>query len=341
MKKGITLAGNIIVDHNREVEKYPEHSNLVVINKSYITLGGAVSNSGISLSRIDPTLAINVLGVIGDDDDGKNALNEFRKYSNIDCSQVYTGKQNTGFTDVIVDTTNHTRTFFSFGGANSELSPEHFDFNKMDSAILHVGYILLLDTLDSPDAEFGTKMARVLFSAQQAGIKTSIDIVTEDSDRYKDIVPHALKYTDYCIINEEEAARTVGIKVRGLDGVLDVKACRSVCEELFILGVGEWVVIHSREGGIGLNKKGEFTTKPSLKLNPKEIKGTTGAGDAFLSGVLYGAYKGYSLDDAISLGIASSNASILEEGPTAGIKAENDLWEFYKSSEKENWPGFE
>ena len=114
-----------------------------------------------------------------------------------------------------------------------------------------------------------------------------------------------------------------------------------MCEGLFELGVAKVVVIHSREGAIGLTKDGEFVTKTSLKINHDEIKGTTGAGDAFLSGVLYGIYKNYSLDKAISLGIASSNASILAEGPTAGVKTEIELWDFYRSREKEKWPGFD
>ncbi len=340
MRKGITFAGNILIDHNLEVDYYPEHSNLVTINKVYSTLGGSVSNSGISLARIDPSLPIKVLGIIGDDSDGNLILDELNKYPNINYDQIFRGNLNTSFTDVISDTTNNTRTFFSYRGACSELSPEHFDFTKIDTDILHIGYVLLLDTLDSQDTQYGTKMARVLHDAQQVGIKTSIDVVTEDSDRFQKIVPSAIKYTDYCIINEEEASRTVGIDVRNLDGSLNIKECHKACAKLLEMGVKDWVVIHSREGGLGLSKTGEFVTKASLKINPKDIKGTTGAGDAFLSGVLFGAYKGYDLSKSISLGIASSNSAILEIGPTDGVKLEADLWDFYNAHEKENWFGF-
>ncbi|MGI6580151.1 MAG: carbohydrate kinase family protein [Saccharofermentanales bacterium] len=340
MNKGITVAGNMLVDHNREVDVYPQHSSLVSINKTYNTIGGAVCNSGIALAKLDSDLSVQAVGVIGDDADGHYILQEMRKYSNINLDGVTFGALNTSFTDVIADTTNKTRTFFSYKGSNSELGPEHFDFENMNTDILHVGYILLLDKLDQPDSEFGTSMARILHDAQKAGIKTSVDIVTEQSDRYKKIVTPAIKYTDYCVINEEEASRTVDIKVRNDSGELIVDKCKKVCEALFELGVKEWVVIHSREGGIGLDNRGNFFAKASLNILPEQIKGTTGAGDAFLAGVLYSAWKGYSIEKAIELGIGTSNASIIEEGPSKGILPENEIWEFYNKMEKEVWPGF-
>lgn len=341
MKKSITLAGNIIVDHIREVDQYPEHSNLAAINRTYNSLGGAVSNSGLCLARLDPDLDVHAIGVIGDDADGRFILDEFHKFPNFHTDQIVFGKLNSAFTDVISDTTNKTRTFFTYKGANSELSPEHFDFENFKTDILHIGYILLLDTLDEPDAEYGTKMARVLHMAQEAGIKTSIDVVTENSDRFRTNVPPAIKYCDYCIINEEEASRTVGIKARHENGDLDIEACKQICRKLFDLGVKEWVVIHSREGGIGLDNKGNFALKASLNIAKKDIKGTTGAGDAFLAGVLYGASQKYPISKAIALGIATSNASILAEGPTEGVKTEPEIWELYDSYEKEKWPGFD
>jgi arabinose-5-phosphate isomerase len=57
-------------------------------------------------------------------------------------------------------------------------------------------------------------MARLLAEAQKHGIKTSIDVVSEASDRFTRLVPPSLKYTDYCIINEIEAGQTTGIALR-------------------------------------------------------------------------------------------------------------------------------
>lgn len=45
-----------------------------------------------------------------------------------------------------------------------------------------------MDGLDAPDAEYGTKAARLLAKVQAAGIRTSVDIVSEQSDRFQGIV---------------------------------------------------------------------------------------------------------------------------------------------------------
>ena len=63
-------------------------------------------------------------------------------------------------------------------------------------------------------------MARLLAHAKERGIKTSIDVVSETGERFGRLVPPALRYTDYCIINEIEASRSTGIQLRAEDGAL-------------------------------------------------------------------------------------------------------------------------
>ena len=81
---------------------------------------------------------------------------------------------------------------------------------------------LLLDALDERDTRFGTKAARLLAAAQAAGVKTSVDVVSEDSDRFPKIVRPALKHVDYCILNEIEASKTTGFSIRQSDGQVPI-----------------------------------------------------------------------------------------------------------------------
>src|SRR6202012_5078250 len=105
------------------------------------------------------------------------------------------------------------RTFFHARGANALWSGTDLDFARTRARIFHLGYLLLLDALDEPDPKFGTKASRLLAAAQAAGIKTSVDVVSEDSDRFAKIVNPALKHVDYCILNEIEAGKTAGFKI--------------------------------------------------------------------------------------------------------------------------------
>src|SRR5690606_26420447 len=149
---------------------------------------------------------------------------------------------------------------------NSVLIDENvIQLEKINSKILHIAYILLLESLDKEDSEYGTKMAKLLKQAQDIGIKTSIDIVSENSNRYEKIVPPSLKYTNYCIINEIEAGNSVGIPLRDSTGKLLVENINTVLLRLKELGVQDWVVIHTPEGSFGYDGS-DFHSIPSLLL---------------------------------------------------------------------------
>ena len=196
--------------------------------------------------------------------------------------------------------------------------------------MLHVGYILLLDTLDEDDAEYGTKMARLLHSAQQRGIKTSIDVVSEASDRFAKKVCPALRYTDYCVINEVEASASTGIALRTEDGQLIKENFPAALKKMKQLGVSTWAVIHCPEIGCGLDENDNLVEVPSLKLPEGWIAGTVGAGDAFCSGVLYGAWKGMDLRSAIEMGTASAVCSLRAPGATEGMCTAEEAMQVYR-----------
>ena len=333
MKNGIILAGNMLVDALKDIDVYPAHSNLTTIRRVSKAIGGLVCNCGLDLAILDPDMPVRVMGVIGHDDNGRLIEDTFAKYPNIDTSGIrYSGE--TSFTDVMCDTSNATRTFFTYRGSASEFGPDDFDFDKIKGDILHAGYILLLDTMDEEDPEYGTKMARVLHDAQAHGIKTSIDVVSEEGDRFARLVSPALKYTDYCIINENEAQRITGVELIR-DGKVAEENIEKACKALFDIGVESWVVIHSRAAAWGMTKDGSVEKVASINIPKSMIKGTTGAGDAFAAGVLLGAYREMSLKDAMILGTATANSSILESGASDGIMNYDKTMEFYHKALEE------
>ena len=101
------------------------------------------------------------------------------------------------------------------------------------------------------------KRHALLASAQNAGFKTSVDVVSEDSDRFSKVVIPALKYVDYCILNELEAGKTTGFRIRQSGGHLDKVALRHAAGALLQHGVRELVVIHFPEGGFARTRKGD------------------------------------------------------------------------------------
>lgn len=334
LQKGIAFAGTIAVDEIKKIEKYPTKSQLTTIKSNRRSNGGAVSNCAITMAKIDPDLPIEVITLIGEDERGEFLRERLEKYPNIDMRQVKVIGE-TPFTDVMQDETDHTRTFFTYSGNMALFDENSIDFQQVSSKILHIGYILLLESLDQEDAEYGTKLARVLKKAQDFGIKTSIDIVSENSNRYEKLVPPSLKYSNYCIVNEIEAGNSVGIPLRDTQGTFITHKVKEVLLRLKTLGVKEWVVIHAPEGGFGYDGE-RFYSIPSLVIEKELIKGTVGAGDAYVTGVLYGALQGMNLEQSMRIGTAAAASSLLAEDSTSGVRPYHELLNMYQTLSKKD-----
>lgn len=328
MKRGIAVAGNIIVDVIKYIDRYPQRQALTYIRSFERALGGACSNVIRDLARMDPALHLRALGMIGDDADGDYALSQFAMYPNIDVSGVLRRGQ-TSYTDVMTESTGKARTFFAYAGASGLLTPEHFDIAALDVDLFHIGYILLLHGLDAPDPTFGTAMARLLHDLQAAGIATSVDIVSQSGAPFAQIVPPALRYTDYCIINEYEAAETTGIPLRDDDGVLLPDNMPEALGKLRAMGVKRWAVIHAPESSFGIDETGRFIATPSLRLPEGFIKGSVGAGDAFCAGVLYCAYCDQTLEKGLAFGAAAAACSLSEPGSSEGLRTADEVWKLW------------
>ena len=272
---------------------------------------------------------MSALGVIGQDAEGDFILEQLGKYRNVDLS-LLGRKGATSFTAVMSDNRTKARTFFQYRGANALFDESFIDWEKIDAELLHVGYILLLDALDQEDAEYGTKMARLLAEARRRGLKTSIDVVTETGDRFQTLVPPALRYTDYCVINELEAQQITDVPLRDESEKLYPENMKEALERMKELGVSTWAVIHCPEGGYGLDEENRYVSLPSLRLPEGYIKGTVGAGDAFCAGVLYGAQKRWALPESIRLGTCAAAASLSEPGASEGVGTAEEvlkLWD--------------
>ena len=323
MRKGICVAGNLIVDITYPIERWPRQSELTTITDGITrSVGGAVCNVITDLAKLDETLPLSALGVIGDDAEGEFILEQLGRHENIDLS-LLGRKGTTSFTAVMSDNRTKARTFFQYRGANALFDESFIDWDRIDAEILHVGYILLLDALDQADGEYGTKMARLLAEAQSRGIRTSIDVVTESGDRFRTLVPPALRYTDYCVINELEAQQITGVLLRDEEEKLYPEHMEEALRKMKELGVSTWAVIHCPEGGYGLDEKNHFLTVRSLKLPEGYIKGTVGAGDAFCAGSLYALYNGYTdekmLDPVVVIPLEDSKNASPTEQPRISI----------------------
>ncbi len=319
-RHGILAGGNWIIDQVKIIDVYPQREQLANIRSQSQGTGGSPYNVLVNLAKLGAEFPLCGAGFVGKDDLGRHILEDCLR-NKIDTRHLrVNASAPTSYTDVMTEKENGRRTFFHHRGANALWEGDDLNFQKIKARIFHLGYLLLLDALDAADPKFGTKAARLLAAAQAAGLKTSVDVVSEDSDRFSKIVNPALKHVDYCILNEIEAGKTTGFKIRKPDGELDTVALRHAAGALLQRGVRELVVIHFPEGGFARTRRGDDVWQASLNLPAKFIQGTAGAGDAFCAGVLMGLHEGWELSRCLLTGACVAAASLSDPTCTGGVK---------------------
>ncbi|MBD5559679.1 MAG: carbohydrate kinase family protein [Clostridia bacterium] len=320
MENSILVAGNIIVDLIKRVPWLPEPRCLAPILSIRSALGGLAPNVSLDLARLDPDLTVHIAGCVGSDPEGDYVRTELGQFSNIDQSGIRTGGEPTAFTDVMTVDATGERTFFTYTGANALVGPEDFTFTQDSPRLMHLGYVLLMPGLDAADPQYGTRMARVLAEAQRAGVETSVDVVSEAGERARELVPPALRYADYCTVNEFELETITGIRLRDEDEQLMTEHIAGALGRLRDAGVRRWVTMHAPEGAWGMDAAGVLYEVPSLRLAPEQIRSSVGAGDAFAAGLLLGVLKDLEYAQAMQLGNVAAAMSLGGEGASDGIR---------------------
>jgi sugar/nucleoside kinase (ribokinase family) len=313
-KKLIVSIGSALVDIlTHEGDDFLERTGAVkggmtLVDKDFIeqTLSGTKSSPSIMPggSACNTAVGIGKLGgharFVGKCGGGSmgNLLKSSLKKNNVE-PMLFSSSLSTGRVLSII-TPDAQRSMFTYLGASSETKPDEITTGCFDRAmIVHIeGYLLFNSDL----------ILAALNSARKAGALISLDLasftVVEES---KDILIKIIKeYVDILIANEDEARVFTGFSD-------EIKAVRALSEgvEIAVLKVGE--------RGSYISSKGRI-----LKIAPKAAGvavDTTGAGDLWASGFLFGLANGYPLEKCGELGSACGSevcrvigAQIPEEG---------------------------
>lgn len=311
---GIAVVGTLLVDKLNEISSYPQAGELTQIKGVSMATGGLVPNVAIDLKIMDESLPVKAVGKVGEDADGAFIKDNLQKYG-VDTTYITNSQKGTSFTDVM-SVSGGQRTFFTYAGANADFGADDVALDSLDVELFHLGYFLLLEKMDNGEG------LELLKRVKAKGIETSIDLVSENSDRYALVLP-CLPYTDNLIINEVEAGRLVGMEAN--EGNL-----REIAEKLRALGVKKRVIIHTPTLGVCASENGYFVM-PSYDLPEGYIKGTTGAGDAYCAGVLLGIYRGWSEDECLAFGSAVATVSLSATDANSGVRSEAEIKEFCKN----------
>ena len=202
---------------------------------------------------------------------------------------------------MIVVTPDGERTMNTYLGASATLCADHLDLDLIASAKVTFleGYLF-----DRDDAKHAFRTAAA--AAHDAGRKVSLTL--SDSfcvDRHRDdflaLVEHGV---DILFANEEEI-----MKLYGVDSFEEgVEAVRGVCDIA--------AVTRGRHGSVVVTKTDAIEI--DAHQVPKRVD-TTGAGDLYAAGFLYGWSQGRPLHECGRLGSIAAAAVIGHIGPRPGM----------------------
>jgi len=313
--RGILAAGNFIVDHVKVIDAFPEQDTLVHILEECEANGGGPYNLLKDLAAMGADYPLLACGVVGDDAKGRWIQQDCAAHR-INTDQLHVSAERpTSYTDAMTVRNSGRRTFFHQPGTNDLFDSHHCDFTRGRARIFYLGYLMLLGTLDTLDADGKSGATRLLEKATAAGMITAVDLVSTDHPSYREIVLAALPHIDHLLLNELEASKILGesLEAGSPEGLV------AAAEKISHLGVRRTVTIHSASGAVCFSPLDGAVIQPALILPAGYIAGATGAGDAFAAGFLHGIHESMPLPRCLHLATCCAAASLSHPSPSAGI----------------------
>lgn len=287
---GLPRGSMTLVDSNQS-------STIYQATKQYqkdVTTGGSAANTIHGLASLGA--ACGYAGKIGDDDLGNLFKNEFQQKNistHLPYSQLDTGRV------MAMVSTDSERTMATYLGAAAEMLPSDFSPELFDLyGLVYVeGYLVQ----DHQLIEY------ILKTAHQQGLTVAIDlssynIVEQNLEFLKQLVAN---YVDIVFANEEEAMAFTGFEPdKALETISDL------CE-IAIVKTG---------------KKGSMIRKGTEVFNispvPTHSVDTTGAGDSYAAGFLYGYLNGLNLQQCGDIASLVSSKTV----ETMGARIPEEAW---------------
>lgn len=267
-----------------------------------LTSGGSASNTIHGLASLGASTSY--IGKIGNDPFGKIFSDDLEKNKIVPV--LYTSENETGRAITFISPDSE-RTFATYLGAAVELSaadlqPEHFDGYDY----LHIeGYLVINHEL----------IEKALKIAKSKGLKISLDLASYNVvDANKEFLQNIIKeYVDIVFANEEEAK-----SLTGLEPEWALRAIARLCEI---------VVVKFGAKGSAVKRGNELARASAIKANAID---TTGAGDLYASGFLYGLMNNWPLKKCAELGSITAGKVV----EVIGAKINDEDWKEIKASVK-------
>ena len=314
--------GALNIDHMYRVERILDDGEAVVVGESKLCPGGSAANTVYGLAKLGVNTGFT--GVVGDDAEGKILLEGFQKVG-VDIGQIRIKRgAKTGSVLCLSDRLGK-RSLYVLPGANNLLTIDDLDLAYINRArMLHVSsfagdsqFKVLLGVMDGLDSSVKVSFTPGMLYAAK-GLKSLIPIL----DR-----------THILFINLNEIRQ-----LTGEDIIAGAETCLKQGCQVVVVTLGDGMEL-SLGGGTGYrtitascyirDAENEYVVEPDSRGMATEVD-TTGAGDAFATGFLYGLLNGKGLEECGYLGDIVARLSVTELGARQGFPSHSELAQRYQ-----------
>lgn len=280
--------------------------DIVDTMNTYVGGGAALFTLGIGKLGLNPVFQ----GTIGDDCYGKFINDELRQ-KNVDISLLQISKKNK--TGISISFTNEKdRSFLTYRGTNAEINLNSIDIDMVQKAKhIHVtGYE-------------GSKNHRQYFDLLKKVKETnnttvSFDVGWDSTGEWYEEIVELFPYIDVLFMNEIEAIH-YGRKDSAKEAIAEFsKHCKIAVAKL------------GKKGSIAY-AEGNYYQAASYQVKAVD---TTGAGDSFNAGFIYGFLKGKEIKDCLKCGNGCGAMSVTALGGNTGFPTEAELINFIEEQEE-------
>ena len=326
---------------------YVAPGRLTEVGAMTLSTGGAVSNTGINLGRLD--VDTQLMGKIGDDLFGRAILDIVRGYDPaLAAGMVVVPGESSSYT-VVINPPGVDRAFLHCPGANDTFGADDVRYDLLAQArLFHLGYPPLLRRLYLDD---GRELAEMFQRAKGVGATTSLDLAMPDPAGpsgqvdWRAVLRNALPFVDLFVPSIEElwfmldragfeaAERRVG--AAGMLEALPAELVRALAEQalewgarvvLLKLGTrGLYLRAAAALGELGRGAPGSLKQWQGQELwarpyRPRTVASTVGAGDAAIAGFLAAWLHGCAPSESLNVAAAAGASCVEEAGATRGVR---------------------
>jgi ribokinase len=300
--------GALNTDHIYKVERVASDGETVVDwAKSFP--GGSAANTIYGLAKLG--LSAGFCGAVGDDEAGKTLLKDFDRVG-VDTSHVLVKPKARSGSVLCFSDRRGQRSLYVLPGANSQLELEDLDLGYINQAeILHLSSF-------ADDKQFQLSLGLIV--RLEPAVKLSFAPGAIYAAKGLDALTPLLSRSQLLFINQSELQQLTG---DGLEGGVQ-KCLKAGCGTVVVtLGKGKKLGKTAAVSYIR-DAENEYIVEPPSHSPTAEVD-TTGAGDAFATGFLYGMVRGKDWQECGRLGDFVAKLCISHTGARHGLPTAEEL----------------